>query len=86
MVLIRSAFPNQPVTLRYFPTARRVLETLPTVAATERAFAGSSDARVTSVRQTSASSLRAYAERVRERTDTLLLGVPIMSLRPDSAS
>jgi SAM-dependent methyltransferase len=78
-VLIRGAFPDEPVdvtTLRYFPTARRVLETFPTVADTQRAFAGFSGARVTSISQVSAPSLRAYAERVRERADTLLLGVP----------
>jgi ubiquinone/menaquinone biosynthesis C-methylase UbiE len=81
VVLIRSAFPDQPVditTLNYFPTARQVLETFPTVGETEDAFrpAGFVTAGVASVSQVSAPSLRAYAERVRERTDTLLLGVP----------
>jgi SAM-dependent methyltransferase len=81
VVLIRSAFPDQPVditSLRYFSSARKVLETFPTVPETSRVFrrAGFEAASVSGVSQVSAASLRDYAARVRERTDTMLLGVP----------
>jgi ubiquinone/menaquinone biosynthesis C-methylase UbiE len=76
-VLIRNAFPGRldHVTLfRYFPEARDVAETYPTVATTVAAFgaAGFDHVSLERVAQQWAPSMRAYADRVRLRADTTL--------------
>ncbi len=76
-VLIRSAFPGRLDHIRlfdYFPMAREVAETFPTVAATAAAFAAAGFVVVAleRVEQQWAPSLRAYAGRVRLRTDSTL--------------
>lgn len=76
-VLIRSAFAGRLDHIRlfrYFPQARAVAETFPSVEATEEAFAATGLTRValTRVDQEWAPSLRAYVERVRLRADSTL--------------
>jgi SAM-dependent methyltransferase len=77
MVLIRSAFAGRLDHIRlfrYFPPAREVAETFPSVDATADAFAsaGFSVVGLTRVDQEWAPSLRAYADRVRLRADSTL--------------
>ncbi len=78
-VLIRSWFAGRrDVThFRYFPRAREIAETFPTVDETTRTFAEEGFQRVAleSVAQESAPSLRDFCERVRLRADTTLLGL-----------
>ena len=76
-VLIRSAFPGrlEHVSLfRFFPGARKVAESFPTVEATVAAFAsaGLSMQALESVAQVSARSMREGLERVRLRADSTL--------------
>jgi hypothetical protein len=76
-VLIRSSFPgrHERITLfRFFPAARQIAETFPTIDATTRAFgaAGFAHEALTSVPQVSAPSLATFCERVRLRTDSTL--------------
>ncbi len=80
-LLVRSAFPgrHQRITLfRFFPGARRVAETFPTVEATVAAFAtaGFSFQALRPVAQVSARSLRAAVDRVRVRADSALRLLP----------
>jgi len=79
-VLIRSAFPGRTSHLeivRWFPGAERVIATFPSTDDTVAAFAMAQFAfeRVVDVPQTSAPSLRTFAERARRRADTTLLGI-----------
>ncbi len=75
-VVIRSWFPGRAdVThFRYFPGAKRIAETFPTIEAVERAFAIAGFLReaLESVTQVSAGSLREACERLRQRADTTL--------------
>ena len=76
-VLIRSAFPGRldGISLfRWFPGARAVAETFPSVEATLAAFAaaGFTQHSLSELSQVSAPSLRAACERVRLRADTTL--------------
>jgi ubiquinone/menaquinone biosynthesis C-methylase UbiE len=76
-VLVRNAFPGRlaGITLfRFFPEARRIAETFPTVSATVRAFAeaGFSFESLEGVPQVTAPSLSALRERVTRRADTTL--------------
>ncbi len=75
-VLIRSWFPGRADVLhfRYFPGARRIAETFPTIDETTEAFASAGFRRTSmqSVAQVSAQSLRAAADRFRLRADTTL--------------
>jgi SAM-dependent methyltransferase len=75
--LIRGAFPGRHdgITLfRFFPGARRVAETFPTVEATMAGFAaaGFTPQSLRPVRQVSAPSLGSFADRVRLRADSTL--------------
>jgi SAM-dependent methyltransferase len=76
-VLIRSWFPGRAeVThFRYFPGARRIAETFPTISAVEVALGGSGFRveSLESVSQLTAPDLRAFYKRVRTRADTTLL-------------
>jgi ubiquinone/menaquinone biosynthesis C-methylase UbiE len=77
VVLVRSAFPDRldHITLfRYFPGARAIAETFPSVEATAEAFAAAGFAvrALDRVDQHWAPSLRAYAKRVRLRADSTL--------------
>lgn len=77
VVLIRSAFPghlDEISLFRFFPGARRVVETFPTVEATTAAFTGTGfvGRAIVSVPQVSAANLREACERVRLRADTTL--------------
>jgi ubiquinone/menaquinone biosynthesis C-methylase UbiE len=78
-VLVRSWFPGRgDVThFRYFPRAKQIADTFPTIEAVEAALAGQDFAllSVESVKQMSAPSLRQFCERVRTRADTTLLGL-----------
>ncbi|TAK67472.1 MAG: class I SAM-dependent methyltransferase [Dehalococcoidia bacterium] len=79
-VLIRSAFPGRTDHLeivRWFPGARRVIDTFPSIEETAATFAtaGFAIELVTDVPQTSAPGLRVFAERARRRADTTLLGI-----------
>jgi len=78
-VLIRSWFPGRgDVThFRYFPRARQIAETFPTIDATEQAFAsaGFRVEALESVAQVSAPGLREFCERVRSRADSTLLAL-----------
>ena len=78
-VLVRSWFPGRAgVThFRYFPRAKEIAETFPTLEATEREFASAGFKRqaLESVEQVSAPSLRQFYERVRTRADTTLLAL-----------
>jgi ubiquinone/menaquinone biosynthesis C-methylase UbiE len=74
-VLIRSAFPGRldGITLfRFFPEARQIAESFPSIAATVEAFAAAGFASevLESVPQVTADSLRAWCERVRLRADS----------------
>ncbi len=75
-VLIRSWFPGRAdVThFEYFPRARTIAETFPTLEAVEKAFAaaGFRVQALESVTQVSAPSLGVFCERVRTRADTTL--------------
>ena len=76
-VLIRSAFPGRLDQIKlfdYFPRAREVAETFPTVATTVAAFAAAGFVFVAldRVEQQWAPSLRAYAASVRLRADSTL--------------
>ncbi|MDZ4277500.1 MAG: class I SAM-dependent methyltransferase [Dehalococcoidia bacterium] len=76
-VLVRSWFPGRDNDLtqwRYFPGARRIAETFPSVDATVDAFAtaGFAMEALESVPQVSAPGLRALADRIRTRADTTL--------------
>lgn len=75
-VVIRSWFPRRAdVThFRYFPGAKRIAETFPTIEAVELAFATAGFRReaLETVTQVSAPSLRVFCERVRTRADTTL--------------
>lgn len=75
-VLIRSWFPGRAdVThFHYFPRARKIAETFPTLETVEKAFGGPGFRRqaLESVTQVSAPSLRVFCERVRTRADTTL--------------
>jgi ubiquinone/menaquinone biosynthesis C-methylase UbiE len=78
-VLVRQAFPGRADRLtlvRFFPETERALDSYPTVAQTERAFAAAGFAQVAlvAVPQQTAVSLRDYAERVghARAADTLL--------------
>jgi hypothetical protein len=80
-VLIRSSFPDrhERITLfRFFPGARRVAETFPTVEATVAAFAAAGFAfqALRPVAQVSAQSLREAVDRVRVRADSTLRLLP----------
>jgi ubiquinone/menaquinone biosynthesis C-methylase UbiE len=80
-LLIRGAFPRrlERITLfRFFPGARQVAETFPTVEATVEAFAGAGFAleSLQPVPQVTAPSLREAAERVRLRADSTLAALP----------
>jgi ubiquinone/menaquinone biosynthesis C-methylase UbiE len=80
-VLVRSSFPgrqDQITLFRFFPSARKIAETFPTVEATAAAFAaaGFELESLESVSQVSAPSLRAFSERVRLRTDSTLRPLP----------
>ena len=80
-VLIRSSFPGRHagITLfRFFPGARQIAETFPTVEATVAAFAtaGFAVQALQRVPQVSAPSLQAAVERVRLRADTTLKPLP----------
>jgi ubiquinone/menaquinone biosynthesis C-methylase UbiE len=80
IVLIRSAFPGRldDISLfRFFPAARRVIETFPTIEATVATFAaaGFSQRTLESVAQVSAANLAEACERVRLRADTTLKGL-----------
>jgi ubiquinone/menaquinone biosynthesis C-methylase UbiE len=80
-VLVRGAFPGRldGITLfRFFPGARQVAETFPTVEAVVAAFAaaGFVAEALQPVPQVSAASLRASLDRVRLRADTTLQGLP----------
>jgi ubiquinone/menaquinone biosynthesis C-methylase UbiE len=77
LVLIRSTFAGRLEHVRlfhYFPEARYVAETFPSVDRTAEAFgaAGLEVRALTRVDQVSAPSLHAYAARVRTRADTTL--------------
>jgi SAM-dependent methyltransferase len=76
-VLIRGAFPGRldGITLfRFFPEARRIAESFPSIAATVEAFAtaGFAPEALESVPQVTAGSLRAWCERVCLRADSTL--------------
>jgi len=75
-VLIRSWFPGRAEVMhfRYFPGAKRIAETFPTLEAVEGAFAGAGFRRqsLESVTQVSARSLREASHRLRQRADTTL--------------
>jgi len=75
-VVIRSWFPGRAdVThFRYFPGAKKIAETFPTIEAVEASFApaGFSRQALESVTQVSARSLREACERLRHRADTTL--------------
>jgi SAM-dependent methyltransferase len=80
-VLVRSAFPGRQdgITLfRFFPGARRIAATFPTVEATVEAFAAAGFAleSLRPVSQVTAPGLRALAERVRLRADSTLAPLP----------
>jgi ubiquinone/menaquinone biosynthesis C-methylase UbiE len=80
-VLVRNAFPgrHERITLfRFFPGARRVAETFPTVEAAVAAFAmaGFAVQALRPVAQVSAPSLRAAVDRVRVRADSTLRLLP----------
>jgi ubiquinone/menaquinone biosynthesis C-methylase UbiE len=80
VVLIRSAFAGRLDHIRlfhYFPEARQVAETFPSVDSTVSAFAlaGFEPRALTRVDQVWAPSLHAYAERVRIRADTTLVAL-----------
>jgi SAM-dependent methyltransferase len=80
VVLIRSAFPGRldGITLfRFFPAARRVIDTFPTLEATNDAFeaAGFEQVALEAVPQVSAPSLAEACARVRLRADTTLQGI-----------
>jgi ubiquinone/menaquinone biosynthesis C-methylase UbiE len=77
-VVIRSVFPGRLDHIRlfdYFPGARKVAETFPTVEATVAAFRAAAFGFVAldQVQQQWAPSLRAYAARVRLRADSTLV-------------
>jgi ubiquinone/menaquinone biosynthesis C-methylase UbiE len=78
-VLIRSWFPGRgDVThFHYFPRAREIAETFPTVEAVVEVFGveGFEQTSLDSVAQVSAPSLRAFRERVKTRADTTLLAL-----------
>jgi len=78
-VLVRSWFPGRAdVThFRYFPRAREIAETFPTLEATEQEFASAGFKRqaLESVAQVSAPSLLAFCDRVRTRADSTLLAL-----------
>jgi hypothetical protein len=76
-VLVRNAFPGrlERITLfRWFPGAARVAESFPSVERVREAFAPAGFAfhSLEAVPQTSAASLREFAERVRSRADSTL--------------
>jgi ubiquinone/menaquinone biosynthesis C-methylase UbiE len=80
-VLIRSAFPGRldGITLfRFFPEARQIAESFPTIAATVEAFAavGFAPEALESVSQVTADSLWTWCERVRLRADSTLQPLP----------
>jgi len=80
VVLIRSAFADRLDRIRlfrYFPEARKVAETFPTVRTTIDSFAAVGFARLAlhRVAQESAPSLRDYAARVRTRADSTLAAI-----------
>ena len=80
VVLIRSAFPGRLDRInvfRFFPPARRVVDTFPSVDATVAAFAaaGFEQRALESVPQVSAANLTEACERVRLRADTILKGL-----------
>jgi hypothetical protein len=80
-VLIRSSFPGHHagITLfRFFPGARKIAETFPTVQATVAAFAtvGFAFESLQPVSQVSAPSLQVAVERVRQRADSTLQPLP----------
>jgi ubiquinone/menaquinone biosynthesis C-methylase UbiE len=80
-VLIRSSFPGRHagITLfRFFPGARKIAETFPTVQATVAAFvtAGFAFETLQQVPQVSAPSLQVAMERVRLRADSTLKPLP----------
>jgi ubiquinone/menaquinone biosynthesis C-methylase UbiE len=80
-VLIRSSFPGRHAGIslfRFFPGARQIAETFPTVEATVAAFAAAGFAFRTlqPVPQVSAPSLLAAVERVRLRADSTLKPLP----------
>jgi ubiquinone/menaquinone biosynthesis C-methylase UbiE len=79
-VLIRSSFPDRHddiLAFRFFPTARKIAETFPTVEGTVKAFAsaGFRMEALESVAQVLAPSLRAFCERVRVRADSTLVAL-----------
>jgi len=78
-VLVRSWFPGRAdVThFRYFPRAKEIAETFPTLGATEQQFASAGFKRqaLESVKQVSALSLRQFYKRVRTRADSTLLAL-----------
>lgn len=78
-VFIRSWFPGRAdvLTFRYFPGARRIAETFPTMDQTVAAFApaGFRMEALQSVPQISASSLREFRDRVRTRADSTLQAI-----------
>jgi ubiquinone/menaquinone biosynthesis C-methylase UbiE len=76
-VLIRSSFPDRHddiMVYRFFPAARKIAETFPTVEATVKAFAsaGFRMEALESVAQVLTPSLRAFCDRVRVRADSTL--------------
>ena len=80
-VLIRSSFPGRHAGIslfRFFPGARQIAETFPTVEATVAVFAaaGLGFQTLQQVPQVSAPSLRAAVERVRLRADSTLKPLP----------
>jgi SAM-dependent methyltransferase len=80
VVLIRSAFPGRldDINLfRFFPAARRVVDTFPSVETTVATFAAAGFERraLEQVPQVSAASLAEACERVRLRADTTLKGL-----------
>jgi SAM-dependent methyltransferase len=79
-VLIRSAFPGRTDLIRlydFFPGAKRVIATFPSVEETVAAFeaAGFSYESFESIPQLTARSLRAYRDRAARRADTTLMGI-----------
>jgi len=75
-VLIRNWFPGRAEITHfpYFPSAKRMAETFPTIAAVEKAFASSGFRlhALEPVTQVSAPGLRVFCERMRTRADTTL--------------
>jgi ubiquinone/menaquinone biosynthesis C-methylase UbiE len=80
-VLIRATFPglqSQIALYRFFPTAARIVDTFPTVAAVAEVFgqAGFAIESQTSVTQTNAASLREFHDKLRLRANTTLMALP----------